>query len=72
MSTKPKKKRNKVYRGSDAKAAPVQVVRVEAANRSSAGQWWFERKKFVRPVAIAVFVVIILAWLIFELVRALI
>lgn len=67
---KQKKKRNKVYRGRDAKLAQPQVLRVEAANRSRLGQWWFEKKKFAKPVAIVVGLVLVLGWLIFELIRA--
>ena len=64
---KQKKKRNKVYRGADASISTPQVIRVEAANRNKVSQWWFEKKKIVKPVAIAVVVIIILIWLIFEL-----
>lgn len=67
---KQKKKRNKVYRGRDAKLAQPQVLRVEAANRGRIGQWWFEKKKFAKPVAIAAAVVLLIGWLLFELIRA--
>lgn len=67
---KQKKKRNKPYRGAGAKSTQPQVIRVEAVNRSKLGQWWFEKKRIVKPVAIAAAVILILGWLIFELVRA--
>ena len=67
--SKQKKKRNKQYQGQDAKITRPTVIRVEAANRNKVSQWWFERKSFVKPVAIAIVVVAIIVWLIFELVR---
>lgn len=48
---KQKKKRNKAYTGAGAKVTQPTVVRVEAVKRSKTGQWWFEHKKFARPVA---------------------
>ena len=66
---KKQKKRNKVYRGADAKAAAPTVTRISAVNRSALGQWWFDRKKVLKPILIAVAVVLIIIWLIFELVR---
>lgn len=67
---KQKKKRNKAYRGQDAKLAKPQIIRVEAANRNRLSQWWFEKKKFAKPVIIATGIVLLLAWLILELIRA--
>lgn len=64
---KQKKKRNKAYRGTDAKNAHPSIVRLEAANRSKLGQWWFEKKRLIRPIAIAAFVIGLLAWLVIEL-----
>lgn len=66
---KQKKKRNKIYRGRDAKLAQPQVLRVEAVNRSRIGQWWFEKKKFVKPITIAVGVALLVVWLLVELIR---
>lgn len=51
---KQKKKRNKIYRGEDAKNARPDVVRITAANRSAPNQWMYERRKLLRPVLIAV------------------
>lgn len=60
---KQKKKRNKVYTGNDATNVRPVVTHISAVNRGRVGQWWFERKKFARPILIAagiLFVVILL------------
>jgi len=67
---KQKKKRNKPYRGKDAKNAPPEVIRVEAVDRSKPKQWWHEKKSVIKPVAIAAVVILIIIWLLFELFRA--
>lgn len=69
IMAKQKKKRNKVYRGTDSKLSAPKVVRMEAANRSRPAQWWFERKKFIKPIAIAAAVVIAIIWLLYVLIR---
>lgn len=69
MANKQKKKRNKQYTGVDAAISKPVVTRMTAANRSKLGQWWFERKKILRPILIGVGVVLLIVWLIFELVR---
>lgn len=69
MANKQKKKRNKQYSGSDAAITRPSVTRITAANRSKIGQWWFERKKIVKPVAITVVVAGVVIWLILELIR---
>lgn len=66
---KQKKKRNKAYRGQDAKLTQPQVIRFEAANRNAVSQWWFEKKKIVKPVLITGGIVLLLVWLIIELIR---
>jgi len=63
-----KKKRNKRYRGQDAATVRPHIVRVTAADRNKLQQWWFERKKFIKPVAIALAVVIFIVLCIVELV----
>lgn len=68
---KQKKKRNKVYSGVDASASRPTVTRIEAVNRNIVQQWWFEKKRIVKPVGIASGVIVIIIWLIFELVRVL-
>ncbi len=67
--TKQKKKRNKVYKGADAALTHPIVTRISAANRGKTSQWWFDRKNFLKPVAITSSVVGIVAWLLYELVR---
>lgn len=66
---KNKKKRNKAYTGIDAAITRPVVTRISAANRSRLGQWWFERKRILKPVLIASGVVLVLVVLIFEIVR---
>ncbi|MBC7943152.1 hypothetical protein H7X68_01485 [Candidatus Saccharibacteria bacterium] len=66
---KQKKKRNKVYTGADAAITRPIVTRISAANRNKVSQWWFDRKTFLKPVLITSSVVLIIAWLIYELVR---
>ena len=68
---KQKKKRNKAYTGIDASITRPTVTRIEAADRNKLQEWWFEKKRIVKPVSIAVGVAIIVIWLIFELVRVL-
>jgi hypothetical protein len=69
MPNKSKKKRNKQYRGIDAAVTKPSVTRISAANRSTLGQWWFERKRFAKPVLITAGIAIVVVWLIFELIR---
>lgn len=67
--TKQKKKRNKVYSGTDAKVTRPSVTHLTAENRGVVQQWWFEKKRFAKPVLIATAVAIVVIWLIVELVR---
>ncbi|MEO5949827.1 MAG: hypothetical protein ABIQ04_00085 [Candidatus Saccharimonadales bacterium] len=66
---KQKKKRNKVYKGVDAAITRPTITRIEAANRSKIGQWWFEKKRFAKPVLIGSGVALVVIWLITELLR---
>lgn len=69
---KSKKKRTKRYSGEDATSSPVSepvVYRVTAVDRGRLGQWWFEKKKVVKPIAIVAGIVVVIIWLIVELVR---
>ena len=66
---KNKKKRNKAYTGSDAADARPTIIRVAAVDRNKLSQWWFDRKRVLKPVLIAAGVVIIVIWLIVQLVR---
>lgn len=67
---KQKKKRNKAYKGADAKDASPTVVRVAAVDRNKPAQWWYEKKRIAKPVLIAAGVVTVIVWLLFELLRA--
>ena len=67
--TKQKKKRNKVYTGQDASVTRPTVTRLTAANRNFAQQWWYEKKRFMKPVLIAAAVATVVIWLLIELVR---
>ena len=69
MANKVKKKRNKQYTGIDAAVTKPSVTRISAANRSKFGQWWFERKRILKPVLITSAIIIAVVWLILELVR---
>lgn len=67
--SKPKKKRNKPYRGVDAAVSKPTVTRVSAVSRSRTGQWWYEKKRVLKPALIAGLVVVVIIWLIYELIR---
>lgn len=70
MAQRNKKKRNKVYRGEDAAAPATPTVhRYKAVKRSKLGQWWHEKKRFAKPVAITSIIVIVVVWLVIELFR---
>lgn len=69
IMAKQKKKRNKVYTGADASVSRPIITRVAAADRSKIGQWWFDRKKLLKPILITSGVVLIIIWLLVELVR---
>lgn len=66
---KQKKKRNKVYTGADAKVTRPSVTRMSAANRNKIQQWWFEKKRLVKPIGITLVVAVVVIWLLFELVH---
>jgi hypothetical protein len=66
---KQKKKRNKVYKGAGASATQPTVTRISAVKRNKLQQWWLEKKRIAKPVGIATLVVIVIAWLLFELIR---
>ena len=66
---KQKKKRNKAYTGADAAITRPVITRIQAANRSKIGQWWFDRKRVLKPVLITTGIILLIVWLIIELVR---
>lgn len=69
---KPKKKRTKRYQGEDARThvqnSPV-VHRYEAVERNRLSQWWYERKRTLKPMLWLGLGVIGVVWLIIELIR---
>lgn len=69
MANKQKKKRNKSYTGTDAAVTRPVVTKISAVNRSRLSQWWLDHKRIAKPIIIAGIVVLVIAWLIFELVR---
>ncbi len=69
---KQKKKRNKTYAGSDAANARPVVTRISAVNRSKTGQWWYDRRRFVKPVAIAVGILLLIIIVIIGIVSLLV
>jgi hypothetical protein len=66
---KQKKKRNKVYTGTDAKVDRPSITRMSAINRNRVQQWWFDNKRIAKPVLIAAGIILLVVWLIVELVR---
>jgi hypothetical protein len=66
---KQKKKRTKKYSGVDAAITRPSVTRVQAVSRSRLGQWWYDRKRIIKPIAIAAVIIFIVIWLIVELIR---
>lgn len=66
---KQKKKRNKSYSGSNAAMSRPVVTRIQAANRNKASQYWFERKKVLKPVIITLLIIAALVVLTLEIIR---
>lgn len=66
---KTKKKRNKIYSGSNAAIKKPSVMRISAVNRGKAGQWWFDHKRFAKPVLISSAVVLVIIVCISEIIR---
>jgi hypothetical protein len=67
--TKNKKKRNKIYTGVDAAVTRPIITRIQAANRSKLGQWWFEHKKALKPILITSGIVIFIIVIVVEIVH---
>lgn len=64
-----KKKRNKPYRGADAKNSPGKVIRIEAVKRNKFQQWWLDNKRIAKPVIIIAVIAVIVAIIVTELIR---
>jgi hypothetical protein len=67
--SKNKKKRNKTYTGADAAITKPVITRIEAVNRSKIGQFWFEKKKLVKPILITSGIITAVIILILQIVR---
>lgn len=67
--SKNKKKRNKVYAGADAAITKPVITRIEAVQRSKIGQFWFEKKKIIKPILITSGIVTAAIILILQIVR---
>jgi len=65
----PKKKRSKAYTGADAKVTRPAITHMTAANRSGLQQWYFDRKRLIKPISITIVVAIVVVWLLIELIR---
>jgi len=66
--SKNKKKRNKTYTGADAAIIKPVITRIEAVQRSKIGQFWFERKKLIKPILITSGIIIAVIILILQIV----
>ncbi|HEU5187858.1 MAG TPA: hypothetical protein VFT87_05155 [Candidatus Saccharimonadales bacterium] len=64
-----KKKRTKVYTGSDSAQLAPTVRRYSAVVRSPLGEWWHDHKKQVRIIVAIAGGVLIVGYLIYELIR---
>jgi hypothetical protein len=45
------------------------IIRIEAANRSKLSQWWFERKKALKPIIITAGIIIFVVMVILEIIH---
>lgn len=66
---KQKKKRNKVYSGSNASLTRPTITHVSAVNRGRIGQWWFDNKRLAKPALIAGGIAVAVVILIYEIIR---
>lgn len=64
-----KKKRNKKYHGSGA-VAHTTVTKVSAIKRHPVHQWYYDRRRFARPAAITLAVIIVIIICIIGLISA--
>lgn len=53
-----KKKRNKVYKGSNAATVRPTITRVNAVHRNPPHQWWVDNKRIAKPVLIVAGIVL--------------
>lgn len=69
IMVKQKKKRTKKYSGSNAAMVRPAITRVSAVNRSKLGQYWYERKRVLKPVLIVAGIVAGVIVLVIEIIR---
>lgn len=62
-----KKKRNKKYQGS--KVVKPTTIKITAKNHSFISLWWKEKKVALKPMLSLLLIILILAILIFEIVK---
>lgn len=62
-----KKKRNKKYQGS--KVVKPTTIKITAKNRSFISLWWKEKKVALKPILSLLLIILILAILIFEIIK---
>lgn len=62
-----KKKRNKKYQGR--KVTKPTTIKITAKNRSFISLWWEEKKVTLKPMLSLLLIILILAILIFEIVK---
>jgi len=67
--TKQKKKRNKVYRGTEAATTRPTITKLQAVHRNPVQQWWYDKKRILKPTLIAAGVTGVTLLLIYELIR---
>lgn len=69
---KQKKKRNKQYKGSGAALAQPVITHVSAVKRNKVQQWWVDKKRIIKPVAIAAGIAFVVIILVIEIIRLLV
>lgn len=66
---KQKKKRTKKYSGPDAALTKPAITRVTAVNRSKLGQYWYERKRILKPGLTVAGIIVAVIVLVIEIIR---
>jgi len=66
---KNKKKRNKIYTGTDAAMTKPVITKISAINRNKPAQWWFDNKRIAKPVLIATGIVLFVILIIIQIIR---
>ena len=75
--SKKQKKRNKPYRGEDAKITGVEgqnrpiVHRYDAVARNPLNQWLYDKRRLIKPVSIGVGVILFLFLVIYGIIQTL-